>query len=458
MKEKKLKFILEEGEGYNIEFKEAFSSEIAKDICAFANANGGRILLGISDKKEINGIEITNRLKSQIHDLVRNFDPKLKVSLEEFNRVLVINVPEGKDKPYSTSGKFYSRQGTNSQRLSRDEIIEFFYKEGRILFDETVNSKFDFNVDFNKKIFKLFLKKANISQVIKREDILSNLELIEDGKLKNAGVLLFCKKVTRFFMNATITCILAQGKNKVKILDRVEFDGDIYSNYENAIEYIKSKLNTEYIIRTAGPREEKLELPEEAIREALLNAICHRNYFMESSIFIEIYSDRLEIINPGGLVPGITLKELGKKSLSRNKLLFGLMQRMDLIEKAGTGILRIRTAMKDYKLILPKIETDENWFSIIFKRPDLQKESYEQRFYGKIENVPGNVPGNVPENRLDKILRLMEKNSKIAIPEIAKQLKVNEKTIKRDIEKLKEKGVLKRIGPDKGGYWKVVET
>ncbi|RLG69643.1 MAG: transcriptional regulator, partial [Candidatus Iainarchaeum archaeon] len=369
MKEKELKFLISQGEGYNIEFKEKFSASIAKDICAFANSNGGRILLGVTDDGKIKGIKITNKLKSQICDLARNFDPKFEVFLEEAGNVLIVNVPEGQNKPYAFSGKFYMRNGPNSQQLSRKEIREFFISEGLVHFDEKPNYDFDLRKDFNKRAYRTFLQLAKISELIDKKDLFENLCLLKENKLKNAGVLLFCKKITKFFSHATITCITFQGKERMKILDRKEFDADLYSNFRGALGYLREKLNTEYIIRGAGPREEKLELPEEALREALLNAIGHRNYFMRTSVFVEIYSDRVEITNPGGLVKGLSREDLGKKSLPRNNLLFGLLQRMNLVEKAGTGIRRMQEAMRNYKLEPPEIKAGRDWFTIVFKRP-----------------------------------------------------------------------------------------
>lgn len=450
MNRKKFEFIISEGEGYNTEFKESYSSELAKEICAFANALGGRILIGILDNHQIRGIQIPNRLKSQIHDLTRNFDPKLSVSLESFDNVLIINVPEGKNKPYSANGKFYVRQGANSQQLTRDEIREFFQKEGKISFDEKLNEKFNLHTDFNKESFSIFLEKSKISPLLGKEEILKNLELLENKRLKNAGILLFCSRVTRFFLNAQVTCALFLGTDKVNILDKKEFDRDLYSNYINVLKYIKSKLNTEYLIKTAGPREEKLELPEDALREALLNAIVHRNYFSDAEIQVYIFKDKLEIVNPGGLVPGIKMSDLGKKSLSRNKLLFGLLSRMSLVEKAGTGILRIRNAMKEYKLDIPKIETDENWFTITFKRPDLQKESYEQRFYGKIGDQKSDQKSD------QKIIELISQNPEVTIEELVKKLGLSASGIKKIIKKLKESGKINRVGPDKGGHWEIL--
>ena len=453
MDKKEIMFLISEGEGFNLEFKESLSSDLAKEICAFANATGGKVLLGISDDKQIKGIEITNRLKSQIHDMVRNLDPKLEVSLETFANILIINVPEGKNKPYSANGKFYVRQGTNSQQLTREEIREFFQKEGKISFDEKPNEKFKLNTDFNNESFEIFLEKSKISPLLGKDEILKNLELLENRKLKNAGVLLFCNKVTKFFLNAQITCALFLGEDKVNILDKKEFEADLYSNYNNVLAYIKSKLNTEYVIKTAGPREEKLELPEEALREALLNAIVHRDYFSNAEIQVYIFKDRLEIVNPGGLVPGIKFSDLGKKSLSRNKLLFGMLSRMNLVEKAGTGILRIRSAMKDYKLEVPKIETDKNWFTITFKRPDLQKESYEQRFYGKIS--PKKSPRKIPE-KYQKIIEAIKENPYLPRRELSIILNETEETIQSRLRKLAKDRLIRRVGPDKGGHWEVL--
>ncbi len=442
-----LKKLVAKGEGFHTEFKESYSSEVGKEICAFANAGGGRILLGVNDKNEIKGIEITNRLKSQIHDLVRNFDPKLDVSIVEAGNVLIIEVPDGKNKPYSAKGNFYLRKGTNSPQLNRDEIRAFFQMEGLVSFDEAPNKEFDLEKDFNTQAFQEFLQRMGISQKLGKTQILSNLELMHDGYLKNTGVLFFANKVSSFFPSATIVCALFQGIDKVKILDRVEFEEGIFNNFEKSISYIRSKLNTEYIIRTAGPREEKTELPEEALREALLNAICHRNYYVESQIFVEIYSDRLQIVNAGGLLPGMSLSDLGKKSKTRNRRLFGLMQRTHLVEKAGTGIIRIREAMKNYKLPLPKIEANLDWFTIVFKRPDLQKESYEQRFYGT-------TPKTTPKTE-ELIIEAINKNPAITKEKIAEQLGISVDGIKYHIKKLRKKRKLLWKGPSKGGRWEV---
>lgn len=444
---KELKFLISQGEGYNLEFKESFSDSMAKDICAFANANGGKILLGMSDEGQIKGIRATNRLSSQIYDMTRNLDPKIEISLEKITpQIIIISVPEGADKPYSVKGKFYLRYGPNSQQLKRDEIREFFQKEGLVLFDEKPNYGFNLKKDFNKGAFHTFLKLAKITPILETKKILDNLSLFKGKLIKNAGVLLFCRKITKFSQNATITCVLFQGKDKYKILDRKEFDEDLYSNYQSVFNYLQSKLNTEYIIR-GGPREERLELPESALREALLNAIAHRNYFLNANIQIYIFSNRIEITNPGGLVAGMRFTDLGKKSMPRNFLLFGLMQRMDLVEKVGSGILRINEAMKEYGLRKPEIEADTNWFTIIFKRPDLQKESYEKRkTFQKTREKTG-------EKTREKIIQLIKESPKITTKDLSEKTGLSIKGIEWNLKKLKSENALRRVGPDKGGYW-----
>lgn len=456
MDKKELEFLLKEGEGYNLEFKEALSG-LDKEICALANAAGGKVLLGVTDKGEIKGINITNSLKSQVVDIARNFDPKLVILVEAVGEVLVVHVPEGKNKPYSAAGKFFLRYGPNSQQLGRDEIRDLFNKEGVIKFDTKPNAKFQVEKDVNQKVYENFIRLTQISPIIPQKKILQNLSLLEDGQMKNAGVLLFCKKITNFFPNATISCILFQGDDKFKIIDQQEFDGDLHSNYQNAFAYLKSKLNTEYIIK-GGPREEKLELPEEALREAILNAIAHRDYFSPANIMVNIFKNKVEITNPGGLIGNITVEDLFEKSIPRNFLLFGLMQRMELVEKAGSGLVRIRRAMKEYRLSIPVIKADKNWFSITFKRPDLQKESYEQRMKGGLIGGQKKWSDRWSEKGLTEkqiaVLKLIEENPKISRRELVEKLGINPSAVQKHLEALKEKGVLRRVGV-KGGYWVV---
>jgi ATP-dependent DNA helicase RecG len=269
------------------------------------------------------------------------------------------------------------------------------------------------------------------------------MRLTRENIFSNAAVILFSKDVTRYFISATITCVLFMGKTKYRILDKKEYKKDLYSNYNETIGYLLSHLNTEYIIKS-GPREEKLELPEDALREAVLNAIAHRDYRSSANIQVYIFSDRVEVVNPGGLVGGLKKEDLGKRSMPRNPLLFSMMERMDLVEKVGTGILRMKDAMKEYGLNEPVIEADENWFSITFER-DVQK--YLQT----------NAPVNLTQLQW-QIFDCLKENPYTTYDELANKFKKSRNTIRLIIKELKTLNLIERIGSDKKGHWLVKST
>lgn len=134
--------ITELGEGQFIEFKESPDKSLQKEFVAFANASGGVLYLGITDSGKPIGIEITNRLKSQIQDIARNCDPPVIINLVETNHLLAIEVPEGKNKPYSCSNGFFMRMGANSQKMTRNEILSLAIKSGKIRYDEQICTNF----------------------------------------------------------------------------------------------------------------------------------------------------------------------------------------------------------------------------------------------------------------------------------------------------------------------------
>ncbi len=425
------------GEGITTEFKESISNKLGKYISAFANAHGEKIILGVSDSGDIIGIKATNNLKSQIQDYARNIDPSINLDIEKVDNVLVLHIPEGNKKPYSVNGQFFLRIGANCQQLNREEIRDFFQKENLILFDNKPNKNFDLKGDFDKEKFKKYLELAKITNILNEKDILRNLFLLDDKYLKNAGVLFFCKDIKKFFIGATVTCVLYQGNTKTNILNRKEFDSDIISNYNNALTYLFSKLNTNYIIKRE--RTERMELPEEALREALINAVIHRDYFSTGHVQIDIYLDRIEINNPGGLVNGLSMKDFGKVSLPRNPLIMDLMLRVQKVEKVGSGIKRINDAMKDYDLNV-KFEST-GFFTVIFKRP-----------------VTPQVTPQAGLTELEgKIITEIKADPKISRNELAKKINISPDTIKEYLEKLKFKKVITRVGKTSAGHWEFVK-
>lgn len=170
-----------------------------------------------------------------------------------------------------------------------------------------------------------------------------------------------------------MTCAMFRGTTKTYILDRKDFAGDLYAIYEEVIVYLQAKLNTALIPHARG-RDERLELPVDALREALVNAIAHRDYRSNANVQLYIFYDRLEIVTPGGLPAGMREEDLGVKSVPRNPLLFGMFYRMGMVEQVGSGIKRIREMCRDYGVAEPVIEVSDNWVTTTFKRPNGQVE------------------------------------------------------------------------------------
>jgi ATP-dependent DNA helicase RecG len=346
MKQADLDILLQEGEGATLEYKEALSNSFARELVAMANTIGGKILLGVGDDARVVGVRDSNVLRARIQDIARNCDPPVQVIVEPIGRVLVVHVRESDAKPVQCSDGFFWRQGATTQKLARNEIRDFFRAEGAIRFDLSPCPRFRYPQDFDREKFKAWLKLSGITGRPRAEDVLVNIEAAEraGGKLlfRNAGVLFFAKNVRHFFNQAYITCLLAKGADKVHILDRKDFDGGIVADIEDALRFIERNTRLAYRIETLK-RENIPEYPMKALREAITNAVMHRDWFIEgANVFVEIYTDRIEVVSPGGLPKGMTLADLGRKSVRRNALIADLLHRIDFIEKAGTGVKRIR--------------------------------------------------------------------------------------------------------------------
>ena len=357
------------GEGYTIEFKRSVTSELGREICAFANATGGVILIGIADDGGICGVSNHNRLKSQVRTIARSAEPPIAVEIESVDAVLCVTIPAQHSKPYSFGGKFFIREGASSQQMSGEEIWEFFYKEGLIHFDETACDRFSLENDLDDENWSLFQRRAKIPEDMDPETALRNLHLMdEDGRMTHAGAWLLARDIRKFNVSADVACALFMGTDKVRILDRRDFHGDVYSMIEDVMTWILSKINVEYIIKHVR-REERPELPEEAIREAVVNALAHRDYRSTANVQIYLFNDRLEIVSPGGLPAGMKEADLGIKSIPRNPLLFGIQHRMDAVERIGSGIRRIRDLCREHGVAEPLIDVSKSWVTTTFRRP-----------------------------------------------------------------------------------------
>ena len=390
-----LRILIQEGEGTTLEFKESISSSFARELVALANTIGGKILLGVRDDGTVIGVHDSNTLRARIQDIARNCDPPVKVLAEPVGGVFAVHVRESDAKPVQCSDGFFWRQGAVTQKLNRDEIRDFFRVEGVIRFDLSPCPRFRYPEDFDREKFDTWLSHSGITGQPPVEDVLANIEAAERGAdkllFRNAGVLFFARNVRHFFPQAYITCLLAKGKDKVHILDRKDFDGGLVADIENALRFIERNTRTAY--RIEGLKRQNIpEYPMKALREAITNAVMHRDWFFDgANVFVEIYTDRIEVSSPGSLPKGLTLADLGRKSVRRNALVSDLLHRIDFVEKAGTGIRRIRDEASAQDCPEPQFEAN-SFVTVTFRpNPKVRAETEER----PVERVTGEVTGEV---------------------------------------------------------------
>ncbi len=347
-----LEILLQQGEGTTIEFKENLSASFAREMVALANTIGGKILLGVRDDGTVSGVKDSNRLRARVQDVARNCDPPVKVRVEPVGRVFAVHVRESDAKPVQCGDGFFWRQGSVTQKLSRNEIRDFFRTERVIQFDRSPCPGFHYPDDFDRDKFETWLGYSGITGQPAVEDVLVN------------------------------------------ILDRKDFTGGIVADIEDALRFVERNTRTAY--RIEGLRRQNVpEYPMRALREAITNAVMHRDWFFEgANVFVEIYTDRIEIISPGSLPKGLTPTELGRTSVRRNALIADLLHRIDFIEKAGTGIRRIREEAK--RLDCPEPEFDSKAFVTVIFRPNPQIRTEAE----KVENdrvAEGTTPQVTPQ-------------------------------------------------------------
>ncbi|HEY4593955.1 MAG TPA: ATP-binding protein, partial [Thermoanaerobaculia bacterium] len=334
-------------------------------------------------------------------------DPPVQLVVKPVGPVVVVTVRESGAKPVQCSDGFFWRQGATSQKLSRDEIRDFFRTEGVLRFDRSLCPKFRYPRDFDREKYDSWLRLSGISGQARVEDVLVNIEAAErsGGRLifRNAGVLFFARDVRRFFNQAYITCLLAKGTDKVHILDRKDFAGGVVADIEESLRFIERNTRTAYRIERLQ-RDEIPEYPVAALREAITNAVMHRDWFNEgANVFVEIYADRIEVSSPGGLPKGMRPADLGHKSVRRNALIADLLHRISFIEKAGTGIRRMRDTARNQGCPEPTFSENSFFTAVFFPDPEVRAQ-----FAAETPEVTGEVTEEVTGEVAGEALRLLE--------------------------------------------------
>ncbi len=372
-----LKEIIQKGESENLELKENLSKDLAKVVTAFANTKGGKIIIGVNDLGEVLGIEGKIKIpkaKERIAEILQSLTPlpayKVEFTKLDDKQLIVIDVQES-GSIISYRNIAYIRNLANNYPLSVKELIEKGAESLIISFDRQTTEIKDSEID--NEIFDNYLKKREELRSISTRPNKENLEKLgfsKNGNLTNAGVLCLTESPQYHLPNSGIRVIIFSGTTKEDYSERKEFTGNLWKMVTEIEEFLLSKFSI-----IAGPRigfEQKSysSYPISAVREAILNAIIHRNYFDDSDIRIFLYNNKLEIVNPGSFPPGVSVQKPFHKP--RNPVLAQYFYDIGLIEKYGSGVEKILNDTRKHPFV--NVEFDLTTFSttVIFKQ-DINK-------------------------------------------------------------------------------------
>lgn len=441
-----IKELIEKGESEILEFKEKFDKENIETAVAFSNLKGGVILIGISDRGEIKGVSVGKEtLKEWVNKISQSTEPTLIPEIETYviegKTVVAITIKESPLKPIAYKGICFLRIKNSNKKLSPKDVSELYL--------QTIGSSWDAYSardakieDIDREKVRFYIKSAN--ETGRREiteeplEVLKKLELIKDAQPSWAALLLFGKNPQGFLPQAKIHC--GRFKDEVTIIDDELIEGNVIEQIDKAIDFVKKHLKIRFEITGEARRREIWEYPLDAIREAVINAVCHRDYTESSDIQIRIYDNELFVWSPGKLPLGITLEDLYKPhtSVLRNKLIAQLFFDIGFIERWGTGIERMINACKNQELPEPKFEEYQG-FRVIFRK-DIYTEEYLRSL-------------GLNERQINAI-KFVKDKGKLTNKDYQDLFSVSKQTATRDLSHLVELSILQKIGQTgKGTYY-----
>ncbi len=365
------------GEGLHLDLKRSMDSKHAKTMVSFANTKGGKLVLGVEDDGTVNGHNLSNANQASIEQVARNCDPPVFIELESVDmddglKVTVISVPKSTNPPHRCTQGYFLRVGSESIKMSTEQLTAYLNVHGKLGFDERVRPEYQWKQvysDAKIALYKSFLSQE--AQALGDDIVLGNLGLVNNTHPTNAGLIFLSNEAVVQVPQFRVRCVAYNGADTGSdILDQKDFGEDLIQVIEDSVGFIKRHLNT--AIKVVGLKSETtLEIPEEALREVVVNAVVHRDYNIKgANIKVEVFANRVEISSPGSLPSGMEEKELGKRSLARNADIANVLSRTPYMEKLGTGITRIGSAMRKANLAKAEYQVTTGFFTVVLKRPN----------------------------------------------------------------------------------------
>ena len=448
-----LKELIERGETQSLEFKESLGlkEEIGESLSAFLNSDGGTVIVGVSNNGGVHGVDIgKNTLEELANYIKRNTDPQVfpSVKVQEIGgkNIVIVEVEESAEKPVFFKNHVYKRVGKTNQMISSGELRKLAKESGeKVYWDERVCEGVSLE-DIDEEKVRLFLRKAKyerrleIDPDISVKEALERLNLIKEKKLTNAALLLFGKSPQRYFLQTEVRCARFKGTEAIKpFIDMKVFGGDITEQVNKALNFVlEHTLLSAWLVPGKAEREERNEYPSDAIREAIVNAICHRDYETTGNVQVRIFDDRIEIWNPGSLPDPLTLEDLKKrhKSIPRNPLIAKCFFLIKFIEQWGTGTNEMVKRCLEWGLPEPEFEYVTGDVVVTFMKTKLTEEYLDKLGLNE---------------RQKKAIKYLKENKEITLSKFRILYpEISDRTLRKDLDDIVKAGIVKSVGEKRG--------
>lgn len=433
-------------ENKTTEFKREYVEDIKNTIIAFANCDGGTLYIGVNDDGTVCGVDnvdgtmlrVTNAIRDAVRPDVTMF-VECNNDLMDEKPIVRVTVQRGTARPYYLHGKgirpegVYVRQGASTVPATDAAILNMIKETSGDSYEAA--RSLDQRLTFNKAIDFFEKRKIEFGRTQMR-----TLHLIGDDDTYTNLAFLLSEQCTHMIKLAVF-----EGSKKSVFKDRRELSGSLLEQMEEAFNYI-DRYNRTRAEFSGLDRLDMRDYPPEAIREALLNAIVHRDYSFSGATLISIFEDRIEFVTIGGLVKGITLDDVKLGiSVLRNQHLANIFYRLRLIEAYGTGILKINECYDDYD-VKPLIETTGNAFKITLPNTNFHAEEQKSSLTPK---TSGSTSVTKKEERISTVLDLCRSKGSIVRSDVEMALGVSQSTAILLLRELTDDGVLIKKGKTK---------
>lgn len=354
-----LKQRIANGEDSYTQFKRNItnSEKLAQELVAFSNARGGLLIIGVDDDGAVVGLEGDDirRLNQLIGHVIHThiqppIYPLVKIENIEGKKILSVEIDEGSNKPYAThQGIYLTKAGSDKRKISPQELRRLFAESKNLFPDECMVHRTTMD-DLDMSKLKKFLKVDNpdILNKLHHHDldvktVLSNLELLRDDHLTLAGNLIFGENPQRFTPSFYVDCCYFDGNDVgvSRFISKKTLKGTFDELYEDSMRFIVSQLRS-YQVEAGFNANAKLEIHQEVLTELIVNALVHRDYYINASIKIFMFHNRIEIINPGKLTNSLTVEKIKSGiAIQRNPILSSICKTVLPYTGYGSGIKRI---------------------------------------------------------------------------------------------------------------------